>query len=420
MTQILIRGARVFDGSGAAPVSADVLVEGDRISRVGGDLAAPDGAEVVDAAGKFLMPGMIDSHVHATLFGEDGLLTYARLGVTTVKDLGGSFVNTIDLRNRSRAGEVPGARVVTVGAFVEGDPAAWGAIGEALFTGMEVHRARADVDRTIDRNLAAGVDGIKLYAGLPPDLVRHTVARVDGRVPITGHLTATTASEAAAAGIGGLEHLLLTLYRDLVPPEHALESQETMASPPYWAKVRRGWAAIDPAGEPARRTIAAMASAGVRMIPTLVLGARVNQEFSPEEEAAFTSAQRERMIARGVPAQGLALEELERSANNLLRVVEEMHRAGVPVLPGTDCGAVPVPPGYGYHLELELLAKAMPNAAVLAAATSGAASWLRRDDLGMIAPGKRAHLVLIDGDPLRGITDARRVSAVWIDGTKVP
>jgi imidazolonepropionase-like amidohydrolase len=103
----------------------------------------------------------------------------------------------------------------------------------------------------------------------------------------------------------------------------------------------------------------------------------------------------------------------------MIGVIERMHRADVHVLPGTDCGAVGVPPGYGYHMELALLAKAMPNAAVLAAATSRAAAWLRRDDLGMVAPGKRADALLIDGDPLSDIADTRRIAAVWMDGVRI-
>jgi Amidohydrolase family len=309
----LIRGARVFDGTGVPPVEADVLIEGDRIAAVGPTIGAPDGAEVVEAAGKFLMPGMIDAHVHATLFGEEGLQTYARLGVTTVKDLGGDFEQAMSLRERSRAGKVPGARVFAVGAFVEGDPAAWGAAGATAFSGMEVHRDDAEIERTIARNLDAGVDGIKLYAGLPPQLVRRAIEIVARRVPVTGHLTATTAREAIDAGIDGLEHLQLTLYRDLVPHEHRLEADDTMANLAYWGKVRRGWEAIDPAGEAAHRIVSAMAGRGVRLIPTLVLGARVDTEFTPEEEAAFTDAQRQRLAMRPAGARP-ASAELERSA----------------------------------------------------------------------------------------------------------
>lgn len=414
---VLIRGARLFDGTAVKPQFADVLIEGERIASVGAALAAPD-AQVVDANGKFLMPGMIDAHVHATLFGEDGLLTYARLGITTVKDLGGVFKETMSLRERSRTRKIPGARVLAVGGFVEGEPPAWGPAAAMAFPGMELHRTTDDVDRTIDRNFFAGVDGIKLYAALPPPLVQHAVRRVAKRVPVTGHLTATTALEAVAAGIDGLEHLQLTLYRDLVPDVWALGASETMSNLAYWAKVRRGWEAIDPRGDATRRLARAMAERGVRLIPTLVLGARTRTEFTVEEDAAFTGGQRERMALRAAVARPSPA-ELERSASNMIGVIEELHRGGVSVLPGTDCGAVSVPPGYGYHLELELMAKAMPNHDVLIAATSGAARWLRRDDLGVIAPGKRADLVLIDGDPLLDIREARRIAEVFVDGMRV-
>ena len=418
MSGTLIRNARVFDGTGAPPVEADVLIDGGLIVSTGGGANAPADAEVFDARGQFLMPGMIDSHVHATLFGEEGLQTYARLGVTTVKDLGGVFEQAMSLRDRSRVGDVPGARVLAVGSFVEGDPPAWGGIAAGAFPGMETHRDGGDIDRTIARAIAAGVDGVKLYAGLPPTLVRRAIETIAGRVPVTGHLTATTATEAVAAGIGGLEHLQLTLYRDLAPEQHALAADETMSNLAYWGKVRRGWEAIDPSGDAAKRVIGAMAAAGVRMTATLVLGARTELEFTAEEDAAFTAAQRQQMAMRAAGGARPPV-DLEPSATNMIGVIARMHEAGVAVVPGTDCGAVGVPPGFGFHMELALMAQAMPNAAVLTAATSGAAAWLRRDDLGVIAPGKRADVVLIDGDPLRTIADTRRVTAVWMDGVRV-
>jgi hypothetical protein len=244
------------------------------------------------------------------------------------------------------------------------------------------------------------------------------VKAIDNRVPVTGHLTATTAREATDAGVGGLEHLLLTLYRDLAPTDHALGEGETMATMDYWGKVRRGWEAIDAKGGAAKSLIGAMAQREMRMIPTLVLGARTDTSFTDEEDKAFTAAQNARPIGRNALG-GPSPEELKRSADNLIAVIAAMHNAGVRVLPGTDCGAVPVPPGYGYHIELSLLAQAMPNADVLAAATSRAAAWLRRDDLGSIAPGKRADIVLIDGDPLRNIRDARNVTATYINGQRL-
>jgi imidazolonepropionase-like amidohydrolase len=157
------------------------------------------------------------------------------------------------------------------------------------------------------------------------------------------------------------------------------------------------------------------------MVPTLVLGARTDIDFTPEEDAAFTSAQRERLQQRAQTAGAArwSSEMLRPSAERMMAVIRAMHAAGVRLLPGTDCGAVGVPPGYGYHIELALLAQELPNAEVLAAATSGAAAWLRRDDLGAIAPGKRADLVLIDGDPLTDIADTRKVAAVWMDGARV-
>ncbi len=418
MARTLVRGANVFDGTGSAPSVCDILIDGERFAAVGEGLDAGDAA-VVDATGLFAMPGMIDCHVHVTLFGEAGLATYARMGVTTVKDLGGTFESVIDLRDRQRAGKVPGARVAVVGAFVEGDPPSWGAAPIGTGTGMEQHRTPPEVDATLARNFAAGVDGIKLYAGLPPNLVGHAIRTIGDRVPVTGHLTATTASEAVGLGIGALEHLQLTLYRDLVPAEHALGPGDIMGNPAYWGKVRRGWEEVEPRGSAAGRVVSAMAKAGTRMVPTLVLGARTDLGFTDEERAAFTPAQRERMAARAAGGAAGPPVDLARSAANMIGVIEAMHAGGVTLLPGTDCGAVGVPPGYGYHIELSLMAKAMPARDVLMAATSKAAAWLRRDDLGAIEPGRRADLVLLRGNPLDDIAQTRNIAGVYMDGQLV-
>jgi len=192
-----------------------------------------------------------------------------------------------------------------------------------------------------------------------------------------------------------------------------------MGNPAYWGKVRTGWEAIDPTGDAAKRLVGALAASGTIMDPTLVLGGRTDLTFTDEEDAAFTDAQRERMAARAAGAARPAPVDLEKSAGNMIRLMEEMHRAGVLVTPGTDCGAVGVPPGYGYHIELSLLAKAMPAKDVLLNATGNAAKWLRRDDLGTVAAGKRADLVLLNADPLDDIANTRRIRSVYMDGELV-
>src|SRR5690606_25840752 len=188
---LAVTGGRVWDGTGAAALEGTtVLVEDGRITAVGADLEVPPGIERVDAAGRFVMPGLIDSHVHVLLSGEDeSLPAFLGAGITSVRDVGGTPDEMLRLREQVASGALVGPRIFTYGPLLDGDPTIFpGGAGMDSILHTGALKTREEGAAAVRDLIERGVDGIKLYAGLRPDLVRAMIEAADGRVPVTGHL----------------------------------------------------------------------------------------------------------------------------------------------------------------------------------------------------------------------------------------
>ncbi len=435
MTDLAIVGGDVWDGTGR-PVEhgATVLVAQGRIESVGRGIPVPPEAEMIDATGRTVMPGLIDSHVHIQLCGEDSLFGFLGTGVTTVRDLGSDVGELLPLRDQIDHGDRVGPRVAVYGPLLDGEPAITGGgairIARAL-SGPEEGRA------VIDELIQARVDGIKLYAGLRPDLLQELVAHVAGRVPVTGHLGRTWASEAVEAGIDGLEHVHATIYQDVVLPEdrHGREDGNG-GRPDYWTWLLGGWARADLDADYVGRFIDQLVESRVAMSPTTVLitGGWATSEALSEPGQRF----RTRFMAERVRQRRALQEQAEREGAppsmppvapevgalaraKQLEFLSRLHARGGIIVPSTDVGAAPMQvPGFSLHRELALLAEAgISNADVLAAATRVAAGVLGwGDEVGTLEPGKRADLLLIRGDPLSDITSSREVEVVVAAGQR--
>ncbi|ADP83683.1 amidohydrolase family protein [Pseudofrankia inefficax] len=365
---ILIRGVRLIDGP-ALSHRTSVLIDGARIVAIGPDLSA-SGRQVVDGADGVLMPGLIDAHVH--LHGEENLEQLARAGVTTALDMACWPRELVDeLRGRPgltdiRSAGVPATSPGSAHSRIPGRPQA------ALVSGP------ADAEAFVRDRLADGSDYIKLIADLPgldqPTLdALVAAARRQGRLTVAHAVRLISYQMALAAGADVLTHVPLDTVLD-------------------------------------EATVTAIAERDRVVVPTLTMMDAVATRFFGHGADGADGARGE---AAAPPGPGY---------HNARHSVGLLHRAGVPILAGTDANAtVGVPAnishGPSLHRELELLVRAglSPRDAI-AAATSLPAKHFGLSDRGAIRPGLRADLVLIAGDPLADITDSRRVERVWCAG----
>ena len=402
----LIRNARVFDSRNArlGPAS-DVLVRDGKIvsiSAAGRERAAAD--QVFDAKGRVLLPGLFDMHGH---IGEwDGGLHLAA-GVTTVRDMGNDNKTLQELMARERAGTVMLPSVVAAG-FIEGESQMSARNGFVISTLAEAKAA-------VDWYAANGYPQIKIYNSFPKDALAETIAyahskgiRVSGHIPV--HLRA---EEAVAMGYDEIQHINQVLLNFLVKEDTDTRTLERFYLPANQVPD------LDFDSPRVQQFIKLLADRKVAVDPTLATFDFIRQRPGQLSKAYAAVAdhmppdvQRGMRVAEfNIPDDATAA-RYETAYNKFVDFVGRMHRAGILILPGTDGLA-----GFTLQRELELYVQAgIPAPVVLQRATFNSAEVSRATDRGEIAVGKRADMILVDGDPTTNIGDIRQVALVLKDG----
>ncbi len=421
--------ARLIDGLADHPqAGVSIVVEGERITRVNsGQVPTPAGAELIDLTGKTVVPGLIDTHVHATFLDSESLPLFLAAGVTTARDVGGKLEKVKQLREDLKTGTKLGPRLFILGPLLDGVDQSFdynSELGEMLDS---VPSPEAVPDK-IGELLKAGVDGVKLYFTLPPDTAKAIIRFVDRRVPVTGHLGYTHSLDLIKEGIDGLEHMWISPYNEFCALDMQFGAGASMMDPDFWTRITKGWEEADLQGEGAKTWFGAMVDKQVNMGTTLDLlwlakfgtEAALNdpdRRYIPPMALRRQRAMAARLGERpdwdmhpGVfdPAQcGKALEKHQEATRIL-------HESGGLVVGGTDCGGLPYPPpGFALLREVELLAEAIGAMDALKAVTSVAARYLRQQDtIGSVAPGRYADFSILDGDPLRDVRELRSATAV--------
>lgn len=411
-----IVGATVIDGTGAAPLkNAVVVFREKRIIAVGkrGDVDIPADARQIEAAGKWLIPGLIDMHVH--LDEDISPSAFVLFGVTSVRDVGSRLVTLQKLRARAAKGEILPAFYWMGRNIDEGKPSWWGAVA--------VKEAK-DVPVLLKDMVQQGVDGVKLYVRAGPKVTKAVIQEAHKRGwPVTGHLEDTKPGEAAKAGIDNLEHVA-TLFLELTPKQTKKKSGFGSRFP---ADAR-----VNLDSPEAKQLIALLKKRRVAVTPTLAV---VTLPVEGEKKAD-TLYQGWAEIPAGwrafwktkywdfITLKGWKDREYRaarQARQKYVEMVRRLDRAGVPLIAGTDTPAPWVLPGAGLLLELEWMVEAgVSPARALQAATGRAAEILRKtDEVGIIRPGRFADFVLLDADPLADIRNLRRIDAIYLHGRRV-
>ncbi len=403
---LVIRGARLFDpAAGTVRPEMTVLITGNKITAVGrdGELKVPDGAEVVEARGRFLMPGLWDMHTHVSPF--HGSLHLAA-GVTTVRDLANDVDQLADLRRQIDAGTAIGPRILMAG-FLDG-PGPFAGPSKALVDNEK------DALSWVDRYADLGYQQVKLYSSLDPKLVSPIAKRAHERgLRVSGHIpNGMTAEQAVRAGYDEIQHANFMFL-------NFLEGVDTR-TPARFLEVGEHAAELDLNSPRVRSFVQLLKERGTVLDPTVNVFEELFTARRGETSPGYAAVagRLPTQVQRGLRSGGLNPEagKVQRYADSyrkMLGFLRALHEAGVVIVPGTDATA-----GFAYHRELELYAEAgIPPAEVLRLATLGSARVMKTDaELGSIEPGKLADLILIDGDPLARLSDIRRVQLTVKDG----
>ncbi|MGQ0585612.1 MAG: amidohydrolase family protein [Gammaproteobacteria bacterium] len=403
---IAIRNARVFDSEHArlGPL-ADVYVSRGRIAAVYEAGSKAEGAAtVIDAGGRVLLPGLFDMHVHLGPW-EGGL--HLAGGITSVRDMGNDNGMLPRLAAQIDAGGALGPRVVSAG-FIEG-------ASEHRASGGFTVASLDDIRRAIDWYAQRGYAQVKLYNSFRREWVAETAAYAHRRgLRVSGHVPAfMRAEEVVAMGYDELQHMNQLFLNFLSRPD---TDARTLAR---FYLIAENAHALDLDSRRVRKFVELLKSRGTVVDPTLGTFAflayrqgEVNPPFAAVIDHLPAAVQRaQRTNSLDVTDANVA--RYRASYDKMVQFAGVLHRAGVPLVAGTDDT-----PGFVLHSELELYVRAgIPPAEALRIATWNGAKYTRTlDRLGSITPGKLADLVLVDGDPTVDIGDLRRIGLVMKDG----
>ncbi|MBA3964053.1 MAG: amidohydrolase family protein [Chthoniobacterales bacterium] len=431
----LIQNARIFVGNGKVIESGAVLVRDGKIAEIY-EGTSPDAkalrAEAIDAAGKTVLPGLIDTHVHlggpggfyddwskfdAEKANERELEAYLYSGVTAVRSVGDKVDDLLQLRQRFNGGEMLGSELFLCGPlftaegghgteYAKNMPEMARADFNAQF--LRIPKSAEEAHKMVDDLAAKKVDGIKgiLESGVPGysfnrmnlDLLRAVVEEAHAKkLPVSIHTgEARDVTDAVSLGANSIEH---GSFRDDIPAATIAEMKtKGIAYDPTLSVVE---------------ALSDFSKGNIELLKRSLVQQVTTKELLAGTEHAATSPEMQKM-RDGLSHYPLSLEQGDR---NLINV----WHAGVMLVTGSDAGNPFVFHGPTVQREIELwVAAGIPSAVALQAATSNAAKLLRADQrIGTIEKGKDATLLIVDGNPLQDVHALSSISVVLLKGERV-
>ena len=374
-----LTNARLIDATGAVPVEhATVIVRDGRIAAAGdaASVPVPPGTTTIDVSGKTILPGLWDMHAHAAQI--DWGPVYLAEGVTTARDMGGEFDVVTTLRDAWKAGRALGPRLLLAGLVDGPGPDAFGTVTAA---------APSEGGAVVHRYKEAGFQQMKIYSLLDRPTTQAVVEAAHAAgMTVTGHIpTGLTLRDVVEMGFDNVAHLVV---------------RETPGTPAF------------------RDTVALLKAHGTVMDPTLswneLLGRSRQTPIATFQPGIDRVVPPLRRLLEGANGGDVTPEQAHQRLARSLAIVRALHDAGIPIVAGTDKGV----PGSSVQREIELYVQAgfTPMDAIRAATAVPARVMGLAADSGIIAPGLRADLIVVDGNPLDNIADLRRVTMVCVAG----
>lgn len=418
---VALVGGTVIDGNGGAPLhDAVVLIKGGKILQVGSrrQIKYAKTAKVIDVTGKYVLPGLIDMHVHYHDWMGELFLAH---GVTTVKDLGNDLEWISTISHEVEQGKVRGPRIFYVGFGLDAPPPV-----------RETHVAVSDplmAMRAVQLQHQKGASAVKVREKITPELLKAVTQEAHKLgMPVTGHIRSIDAREAALAGIDGLEHAsgivqALTNYpRQADPTKNELQT---------FVMDLKAFAMIDLAK--ADELAKFLASKNVALIPTMSGWwrmatdrrdefAREDAEYAKNPSLVYVAEDARHLLATSFVyniKNPDDLAQIRAGYKKLQALLMSFSKAGGKILTGSDTFFSV--PGLSLQRELMMLVDAgFTPLQAITMATRDSAQFLKKGAvLGTISPGKLADLVVLNASPLDDINNLERVALVMKGGQVV-
>ena len=380
-----IVGGRLIDGLGN-PVNerSVVIIEGNRIVHVGNsDTNIPEGAEIVDAQGMTILPGLIDAHLH-TVNDNKTLNMFLSNGVTTMRDPGHpfNFYQSIHFATEF----LP--RIFLTGPHLDAFPGVY--TQQATMVKDYDH-----INRTIRDYVQLGGTGIKIYFRLPLKYYETVLNAANyHQIPVVAHMELVAADDAIRAGLRGIEHVT-SFGTSLADPKDAEEFRRGVEKDNSYRSDGRYllWSKIDLGSDRVKQVLELAAKENVVLCPTLTTFERQKGDDSVKD----------------FQAEGFS---------KMLQFVGMAHKAGVKIVTGSHTSGKYAKTGWAYQREMELLVEAgMTPLEVISSSTINNAHYFRSSErIGSIEAGKLADLILIKGNPAVDISHMYNIHKVMLNG----
>ena len=382
---LVITHARVWDGTGSAPLAdRTITIRGGAVASIGsGAPNAAAGVPVIDAHGRTVMPALMDNHYHFWDY-QQGSVLLSR-GIVNIRDPGAPLSLSMSFKEAIALGLFPGPHIYSAGPLIDG-------LGDYHPLVDVMIDDTAEAATLVRAFKAQGVDLLKVYFMLKPDVLCAVVREAHKvGLRVTGHIGVHTSwGRAMDCGIDGLNHV--RVWADFLPASEQPQGEnETLDDDTHpIPRMQADWHEIDPDSPRVAALIQKMAATHVGFDPTLSIqqiGDDMRKTVGIEQFAAA-----------------------QQSYKRMGRFVALAQQKGVFLLAGTDDGSL--------FDELDAYdSVGVPHAAILQAATVNGAKWLGKDaQFGTIAVGRRADLIIVDGDPVKTVGDLRKIAIVVQDG----